>query len=129
MALRFTIDGRLSGTNEYINACRSNKYAGAEMKKRNQRIVKDSVFDMIVNKQLKAPRNFPVKFKIDYYEKDERRDADNVMFGVKFILDSLVNMYILPDDSRKYVNAIESNVYTDRKNPRIEVEVIENGKR
>ena len=33
----FTIEGRLNGLNEYILACRTNRFAGAKMKKKNKR--------------------------------------------------------------------------------------------
>ena len=37
--IKFVIKGKLDGLNEYINACRANRYKGAEMKKKNERLV------------------------------------------------------------------------------------------
>lgn len=123
MAMKFTIPGRLDGLNEYTKACRGNCYSGAEMKKRNQRKVKDSALKAIMNNELQVPRKFPVTVNILWVEKDKRRDVDNIQFGAKFILDALVNLNILPDDSRQYVCGINNTVITDKNNPRIEIEV------
>lgn len=123
MAIKFTIKGRLDGLNEYTKACRGNRFSGAEMKKRNQRKVKDSVMQAIVENQMHAPRKFPITVDILWVEKDKRRDVDNIQFGAKFILDALVNLNVLPDDSRTYVCGINNKVITDKENPRIEVEI------
>jgi Holliday junction resolvase RusA-like endonuclease len=68
----------------------------------------------------------PVIIEFDFYEKDERRDVDNVA-GVahKFILDSLVMKGILKDDSQKYVKGFVDKFHVDKKNPRIEVSIKE----
>ena len=59
---------------------------------------------------------------IDCYEKDERRDFDGITSAAaKIILDALVNYGTLIDDSRKYVSLATYQVFTDKKNPRIEV--------
>ena len=68
---------------------------------------------------------YPAKLKIVFYEPDRRRDVDNVSFASKFILDGLVKAQILQNDSQKYVSEIQSTVGVDKKNPRIEVEIIE----
>lgn len=76
-----------------------------------------------MNNELQVPRKFPVTVNILWVEKDKRRDVDNIQFGAKFILDSLVNLNILPDDSRQFVCGINNTVITDKNNPRIEIEV------
>lgn len=48
-----------------------------------------------------------------------------MVFAKKFILDALVKMHVLIDDSRKYVKDIIDHVETDAANPRIEVEILE----
>ena len=47
-----------------------------------------------------------------------------ITFATKFIQDSLVRTGILEDDSRKYINQVNHSVFTDKQNPRIEVEII-----
>jgi Holliday junction resolvase RusA-like endonuclease len=65
----------------------------------------------------------PIRVRINWYEKNARRDVDNVAFSVKFILDGLVRAGVIPNDSQRYVRSIEHHVLIDRENPRIEVEL------
>ena len=123
--MKFTIEGRLSGLNEYTNACRNNRYSGNNMKKKNQESVIKGILKGVRERSLCWVYKYPVKIKITWYEPNKRRDIDNVTFGTKFILDALVQKEILKDDSQKYVNGIEHIVLTDKENPRIEVEIIE----
>ena len=51
-----------------------------------------------------------------------RRDEDNVMSAAKFILDALQDMELILNDSQKYVH-LTQEVFTDRKNPRIEITI------
>lgn len=118
---RFTIYGRLSGLNEYTAACRSNCYAGANMKKKNERIVESSIFE-----QLRGVE-FSDKVEINYtwYEKNKRRDLDNIAFAKKFIQDALVKMGVLKGDGWQHIVRFTDNFKIDKDNPRIEVEIIE----
>lgn len=118
---RFTILGRLDGLNEYTNANRSNAYQGSTMKQHNESIVIYS----IRNARLKKVENYPLTLKITWYEKNRRRDVDNITFATKFIQDALVKEKIIIDDSQKYINKIEHEVLMDKDNPRIEIELIE----
>lgn len=117
---KFVIKGRLDDLNKYTSACRTNRYKGAKMKKDNEKVI------MFYIKQAKLEKvtNYPIKVKIDWYEVNRRRDIDGITFASKFILDALVKMSIITDDSQKYVNAIEHHVYKDKDNPRIEVSLI-----
>lgn len=120
--MKFIIDDRLNSLNDYTNACRKNAYAGATMKKQNERVV----MFYIRKYKLKKVEHYPVMIKIHWYEKDRRRDIDNITFATKFILDALVKMEVIEDDGQKYINEIEHHVSIDSKNPRIEIEFIEN---
>lgn len=93
-----TIFGRLPGLNEYVRANRGNKYSGAKMKKEA-----DELCGMCI-RHLK-PQAGPVRIQFVWYEKELRRDLDNVAFAKKFILDSLVRRGVLKDDSPKWVIA------------------------
>jgi Holliday junction resolvase RusA-like endonuclease len=116
--MRFTIKGRLDGLNEYVEACRRNKYEANEMKRMNQRIVRAGI-----NEFTRFDR--PVSVHIAWYEPNARRDVDNIAFAVKFILDEMVRCGILENDGQKHVKKITHEVLVDKKNPRIEVEVEE----
>lgn len=117
--MNFTIKSRLIGLNEYVNISRRNRFASAKVKREQQDIV--SVFVPRGTKMFHAP----VKIIFNWFEPNRKRDIDNVSFAKKFILDCLVTMNVLIDDSQKYVVKLEDNVFVDRKNPRIEVEIIE----
>ena len=117
---KFIIRGRLDDLNKYTSACRTNPYKGAKMKKDNEKVI----MFYIKQAKLKKVTDYPIKVKIDWYEVNRRRDIDGITFASKFILDALVKMSIITDDSQKYVNAIEHHVYKDKDNPRIEVSLI-----
>lgn len=116
------IEGRLISLNEYVNANRSHRNKGSQLKKKQETIVNT----YIIKSRLEAIKTYPVSIVITWYEKDNRRDFDNITFAVKFILDALVKKKILTNDSRKYVNDIRHIVLTDKDNPRIEVKIKEN---
>ena len=118
--MRLLIPGRLPCMNDLIAANRLNKYAGAGVKKKTQRQIV-----LILQTQVQG-RKFTekVNIRIEYYEKDMRRDEDNVMSAAKFILDALQDIELIPNDNRKYVHLMQE-VFTDRENPRIEIEVNE----
>ena len=61
-----------------------------------------------------------------WYEKDRRRDLDNVSsFGRKVIQDALVQTHILKNDGWKEIIGFSDEFFVDARNPRIEVEIEE----
>lgn len=121
MNSKFVIYGRLDGLNEYTKSNRTNRYKGNSDKKHNEFIV--SAF--IRQAKLDRVTSYPITLKITWYEKDKRRDIDNITFATKFIQDSLVKCGVLVNDSQKYINKIVHDVRVDKNNPRIEVEIVE----
>lgn len=119
--MKFTIYGRLDGLNEYTSANRTNRFSGAKMKSKNEKIVHQAILE----NRLHSIQNYPVELKITWYEKNARRDLDNVSFATKFIQDALVREEILFDDSQKYIQKLTHQVLIDKDNPRIEVEIKE----
>lgn len=121
---RFVIYGKLPGLNDYTKANRSNRFMANKMKQDIQKnICKYIVTALRVT--LEKVDRYPIGLTIKWYEPNNRRDIDNITFGTKFILDSMVCMGIIEDDSRKYIDSIEHSVFTDKDNPRIEVEINE----
>ena len=84
------------------------------------------VIAAIKEHKLPKVKSYPITLEITWYEKDRRRDIDNISYAVKFINDSLVEAKIIKDDSQQYVKSIINHIEVDRQNPRIEVEIIEN---
>lgn len=119
--MKFTIRGRFPSLNEYTSANRSNRYAGSKMKKDCHK----QVIEAIKGHKLPKVKNYPVTLEITWFEKDRRRDIDNISYAVKFINDSLVEAKIIEDDSQQFVRSIINHIEVDRNNPRIEVEIIE----
>lgn len=112
----FTIPGRLPGLNDYTAACRGRAVAGGRMKHEAQ----DSVKDAIRAAGLK-PMKAPVDVRVTWYERDRKRDKDNVRFAVKFILDALVAEKVIGNDNWRWVRAIVDEYRVDKENPRIHV--------
>lgn len=111
---------RLPGMNEINNANRRNPYVGAKMKKETQEGLM-----WIWNKYKNQTFQKKVNIRIHFYEPNERRDEDNVMAGgMKVILDALQKLNIIKNDSQKYVHVVPE-VFVDRKNPRIEIDIEE----
>jgi Holliday junction resolvase RusA-like endonuclease len=115
---RLVIPGTLPNLNDYIGACRRNKFAGAKMKNQAEHLI-----SIYIKAQLKH-----VKFKnavilhFTWIEPNKRRDLDNIAgMGHKIILDSLVNCGVLVDDGWRYVAGFTDNFEVDKKTPRIEV--------
>jgi len=119
--MRFTIPGRLPGLNEIGNANRTHWAVGAKQKKDAQEIVCAA----ILAAKLRPVTDYPVTLLIVWYERDRRRDKDNVQSAVKVILDALVEMGIIKGDAWKYVGDIHHVVTVSKENPRIEVEILE----
>ena len=122
---RFVIYGKLPGLNDYTKANRSNKYLANKMKQDIQKTICKYIVFGVSMKDLEKVDRYPIGLKIKWYEPNNRRDIDNITFGTKVTLDSMVCMWIIEDDSRKYVDSIEHIVFTDKDNPRIEVEINE----
>ncbi len=113
--MKFTIPFTLPSLNDYTNANRTNHYKGNKLKQRIQRDISRCLPKVTITQA--------VYIKIRWYEKNKRRDPDNVIFAKKFILDAMVNAGVLVDDSQKWIKGFEEVVKVDHKNPRVEVEI------
>ncbi|MBR6987172.1 MAG: RusA family crossover junction endodeoxyribonuclease [Clostridiales bacterium] len=100
--LRIEMPIKLPSLNEYVNACRSNPYVGAKMKKDSEELI-----GWFIKKI--APFRNPVEVSFTWIEPNRRRDVDNISFAKKFILDALVKNGVLQDDSQKYVRALSDS--------------------
>lgn len=89
---------KLPSCNEYINACRYNKFAAAKMKRETEEEI---------GKYLKTLPHFtkPIKIHFLWIEGNKRRDYDGICFAKKFILDAMQKYGKLENDNRHYVYA------------------------
>ncbi|RGH21218.1 RusA family crossover junction endodeoxyribonuclease [Anaerostipes sp. AF04-45] len=122
MEYKFVILGRLDGLNDYTAANRTNPYKGGKMKRQNEETVIWAIRQQLRGLHIKNP----VKIRFRWYEKNRRRDHDNVSsFGRKVIQDALVKCNVLEDDGWNYVTGFTDEFFHDKENPRIEVTLIE----
>ena len=113
---KIEIPMKLPSLNEYINACRTNRYAGAEMKAKIEENIGYYIYSL--------PRfEKSVKIHFHWIEGNKRRDLDNVCFAKKFILDAMVKSGKLKDDNRKCVSGfIDSFEYGEKSKVILEIE-------
>jgi Holliday junction resolvase RusA-like endonuclease len=123
MKYRFVINKRLMGLNEYTKYNRTNKYAGAGAKKKEQQYIIYCIKQQLGNIKIDKP----VVGHFTWIEENKRRDLDNICFAKKFILDALVQAEILQDDNRKIVtNFTDSFKYSNSSKVIVELEEIDN---
>lgn len=86
-----------------------------------------AVVEICAKKQLRGFRPAGlVRMKYTWYERNKRRDKDNISsFGRKIIQDGLVQAGVLPDDGWEYIDGFSDDFWVDKKNPRVEVEIEE----
>lgn len=111
----FTIHAKLPSLNEVIKKDRTNRFAGAAYKKETEKIISRYIKKALETGEL-MPVSGPCTVCIDWYEKDRRRDVDNIQSSQKFILDALVNNGVLPDDNRKHVTQIYHRIHDSEEN-------------
>lgn len=109
MNKKFEIPIKLPSLNDYIRACRANKYLANKIKSELEQQIGLYIIQM-------PKYNNPVKIHFTWIESNHRRDIDNVVFARKFILDSMVKYKKLKDDSRKYVVGFTDKVVYGLKN-------------
>lgn len=115
---KLVIEGELTALNEFINAERRNRYVAAKIKKDETGYCQD----VAEKSDLKLQEaDFPCVLIITWYVKNKRKDADNIAFAKKFILDGLVEAGVLPNDNRKYVQGFTDIVKEDKERQRIEI--------
>lgn len=117
----FTIDERLPGLNEYIDAERTSKYLAADMKKSVQETIGWLIKSQVRGLKIKG------QVHIHYYwvEPNKRRDPSNIAFAKKFIEDALVDIGIIENDGWKHIAGFSDSFSVDKDNPRVEVTIEE----
>ena len=116
------IPGTLPGLNELIAAERTHRQKGAKLKRDTETLVR-----LHIRQQLRGVRpKTPVMLYYHFHEPSRRRDKDNIAaFAHKSIHDSLVKEGILANDGWDYIEGFVDVFSIDKKNPRIEVKIVE----
>lgn len=116
------IHGRLDNLNDYIKALDTSRYKGSALKNENESKVLQEIYSQFGRLRIIKP----VKMHYIWYEKDKKRDLDNVSsFGRKVIQDALVKSRVLQNDGWNEIKGFSDEFYVDSKNPRIEVLIVE----
>lgn len=116
--MKLIINGTLPSRNEAENAARTHWAKAAKMKKHYTELIACEC------KVQKIPKyTTPIHLTVTFYEKDMRRDSDNIYAAMKYIKDGLVMAGIVPNDNRKWVTETINPIEVDKLNPRIEIEV------
>lgn len=114
--MKLIITGRLPSLNEYTLANRNNRFGGASMKRKAEAIITMAIIEQNL---------LPVKGKVSvdfvWYEKDMKRDPDNIAFAKKFVFDALVKNEIIKSDGWRGVKGFTDTFEIDKQQPRIEV--------
>jgi Holliday junction resolvase RusA-like endonuclease len=118
--MKFTILSTFPSLNEVINVAKGHWGQYAKLKKE---------LTLSVAIQAKCAMLRPVEGRVKvvfhWYEKDRRRDVDNIAHGSKYILDGLVEARVLQTDGQKHVAQLQHYFEVDKENPRVVVEIVE----
>ena len=115
--MKLVIPYKFPSFNEYVNECRKNRYAGANMKRKIQ---------LEIGWYIRSLPKFekPLKIHFHWIEKNKKRDYDNICYAKKFILDALVEFGKLKDDNRKYVTAF-TDTFAEGEKTEVILDIVE----
>ena len=123
MTNEFTIKQKLPSLNDVIAINRTNRFQGAKFKREIEELIGWSIRSALTRKTLYKPKK-AVIVRFTWTEPNRRRDCDNIASAKKFILDALVNMKVLENDTQKYVVGFY-DVFEIGKDYSVRVELIE----
>jgi hypothetical protein len=122
----FKIDAELPTLNNYVAACKRNRYAGGKMAKTAKFIVSRRILMEVAKRNTKNTRIWDKKVdvKIEWVCKNRMTDPDNISFAKKFILDALQDTGVLKNDGFKNINSFSDTFSCDKSNPYIMVKLV-----
>lgn len=123
MTNEFTIKQKLPSLNDVIEANRTNRFMGAKFKREIEEAIGWSIRSALTRKTLYKPKK-AVIVRFTWTEPNRRRDCDNIASAKKFILDALVKMRVLENDTQKYVVGFY-DIFEIGKDYSVRVELIE----
>ena len=119
---KVTVLGKFPSLNDLIGATNMHKHRGNQLKQKSQNEISYYILE-----QLRRVRiDKPVFIKYRFYEPNKKRDLDNISgYFHKVFQDALVNCRIIMNDNWYYIVGFSDEFFVDNKQPRIEVELIE----
>lgn len=115
------IPGRLPSLNEYIAACNRAWFIGQGFKNKQMKMI--SAWIMYCKIPIFTQ---PVRMTFRWFERDCRRDRDNIRSAEKYVMDALKHRMRIKNDTQKWVLDSTHEIAVDKNNPRVEV-VIDDG--
>ena len=118
--MKFEIPGTLPGLNEIIREAKTHYREYHKMKKYYTELVV-----LCIKKARLKKCDCQIDIHVTWYCPNKRKDKDNIIAGIKFILDGLQGAGIIKNDNWKHIGDIKHRLIVDVENPRIEVELKE----
>lgn len=110
------IHGKLPTCNEYIDACRRNRFQAAKMKRDAENLIMGQAFRLTAIKE-------QVFIRFTWFEENRKVDPDNRAFAKKFVLDALQRIGKLPNDNSRFISGFsDAFVYGKGQGVLIEVQ-------
>ena len=120
---RVVVMGKFPSMNELIDANRSHRQKGNNLKRKSQHEIA-----VCLMKQLRVHIDKPIRIKYKFYEPNKKRDLDNISgYFHKVFQDALVECHVIKNDNWQHIVGFSDEFYVDSKYPRIEVEIREEG--
>lgn len=115
--MKIVIDLKLDNLNDLIANNRSNRYKGANKKKKEMEAIKWFL--------LKVPKieKYPIKINCTWHVTNLGSDIDNLI--IKSVLDQMQKMGILENDNIKHINELNHKAVKDKRDY-LEIEIKEN---
>lgn len=106
--------------NKYVNMC-------WQARGRYKKSIRREIYYEMLRQNIRNYKTFnkaKITFKL-YFGTNRRRDSANYLGGgIIAILDSLVDLGVIIDDNHKVIGNPKVELYTDKDNPRCEIEVV-----
>lgn len=118
----YIIDMKLPSLNQYVDVCRANKYGASRYKQEIQNDIAIFLNRMPIYKK-------PIYIDFLWIEENKKRDYDNICFAKKFILDTMVQLGKIQNDSWGYILGFSDNFCVSKeKKAKVKLTIFEKNK-
>lgn len=120
--MKLIVPGTLPTLNEMINAAKAHQQVYEKMKKVADHTVSWTAKAVMMKNPYRPIR---ADYFITWYRPNMQTDKDNVIAGQKFIFDGLQQAGLIQNDGWKQIGKITHELFVDKLNPRVEIEITE----
>ncbi|MAH51419.1 hypothetical protein CMI37_36725 [Candidatus Pacearchaeota archaeon] len=124
---KFFIPGPLPGLNEIMNVARGTKRGNltAARQKAEWTYRVAGYIHLTMNQTKKVQFTGAVFIEFTWYEKNKRRDPDNIASAKKFLMDGMVRSGLICDDTWRYISGFSDKWVVNKTQPGVYVVVRE----